>query len=74
MVWDHTRTERGMRVVCWSSFSLQGVHRFESLRLLDMSTACLWQSSHRQLNEFNELICNRYVLLTTLNCLQLLFE
>jgi hypothetical protein len=30
MVWDHTRTERGMRVACWSSFPLQGVHRFES--------------------------------------------
>jgi hypothetical protein len=24
-------------VACWSSFPLQGVHRFESLRLSDMS-------------------------------------
>jgi hypothetical protein len=30
MVFDHTRTERGKRVVCWSGFLLQGVHRFES--------------------------------------------
>jgi hypothetical protein len=47
MVWDHTRTERGMRVTCWSSFPLHGVHRFESSRLSDMSIACLWQSSRR---------------------------
>jgi hypothetical protein len=37
MVIDHTRTERGKRVVCWSGFPLQGVHRFESPRLSDMS-------------------------------------
>jgi hypothetical protein len=30
MVLNHTWTERGKRVVCWSGFSLQGVHRFES--------------------------------------------
>jgi hypothetical protein len=30
MVLDHMRTERGKRVACWSGFSLQGVHRFES--------------------------------------------
>jgi hypothetical protein len=29
------------------SFPLQRVHRFESSWLSDMSTACLWQSSHR---------------------------
>jgi hypothetical protein len=37
MVLDHTRTERGKRVACWSGFPLQGVHRFESPRLSDMS-------------------------------------
>jgi hypothetical protein len=30
MVVGHTRTERGNRVTCWSSFPLQCVHRFES--------------------------------------------
>jgi hypothetical protein len=30
MVLKHTWTERGKRVVCWSGFPLQGVHRFES--------------------------------------------
>jgi hypothetical protein len=49
-------TERGMRVACWSGFPLQGVHQFESPRLSDMSIACLWQSSRRQLNRLNELI------------------
>jgi hypothetical protein len=43
----HMRTERGKRVACWSGFSLLGVHRFKSLRLSDMSIACLRQSSHR---------------------------
>jgi hypothetical protein len=47
MVWDHTRTERGIHVACWSSFPLQGVHRFESPRLSDMSIACLRQSPRR---------------------------
>jgi hypothetical protein len=37
MVLDHTRTECEKRVVCWSSFPLWGVHRFESPRLSDMS-------------------------------------
>jgi hypothetical protein len=37
MVMDHTRTERGKRVTCWSGFPMQGVHRFESPRLSDMS-------------------------------------
>jgi hypothetical protein len=37
MVVDHTRTEREKRVACWSGFPLQGVHRFESPRLSDMS-------------------------------------
>jgi hypothetical protein len=37
MVLDHTRTEHGKRVACWSGFPLQGVHRFKSLRLSDMS-------------------------------------
>jgi hypothetical protein len=37
MVMEHTRTERGKRVACWSGFSLQGVYRFESPRLSDMS-------------------------------------
>jgi hypothetical protein len=29
--------ERGMCVACWSGFPLQGVHRFESPRLSNMS-------------------------------------
>jgi hypothetical protein len=37
MVLDHTRTERGKRVPCWSGFLLQDVHRFKSSRLSDMS-------------------------------------
>jgi hypothetical protein len=36
MVLDHTWTERGKYVVCWSSFPLQGVHQFEFVRLSDM--------------------------------------
>jgi hypothetical protein len=61
MVRDHTQIEREKCVVCWSGFPLQGVHQFESPWLSDMSTACLWQSSHRNHN-----CC---VLLITLNCL-----
>jgi hypothetical protein len=34
IVKSHTQTKR---VACWSGFPLQGVHRFESPRLLDMS-------------------------------------
>jgi hypothetical protein len=49
MVEGHTWTEQGKRVVCWLGFPLQGVHRFESPRLSDMSTACLWQSSRSNL-------------------------
>jgi hypothetical protein len=37
MVVDHTWTERGKRVACWSGFPLQGVHQFESPQLSDMS-------------------------------------
>jgi hypothetical protein len=37
MVFEHTQTERGNHVACWSGFPLQGVHRFESPRLSDMS-------------------------------------
>jgi hypothetical protein len=37
MVLDHTQIKRGKRVACWSGFPLQGVHRFESPRLSDMS-------------------------------------
>jgi hypothetical protein len=29
-VLDHTRTKRGKRVVCWSGFPIQSIHRFES--------------------------------------------
>jgi hypothetical protein len=53
MVEGHTRIEQGKRVTCWSDFPLQGVHRFKSLRLSDMSIACLWQSSRRYLNELS---------------------
>jgi hypothetical protein len=41
MVLDHMRTERRKRVVCWSGFPLQGVHRFKSPQLSDM-TKCLF--------------------------------
>jgi hypothetical protein len=37
MVRDHTQIKHGGRMACWSGFPLQGVHRFESLRLSDMS-------------------------------------
>jgi hypothetical protein len=37
MVESHTWTEREKHVACWSGFPLQGVHRFESSRLLDIS-------------------------------------
>jgi hypothetical protein len=37
MVLDHTWTECGKRVACWSGFSLQGVHRLESPRPSDIS-------------------------------------
>jgi hypothetical protein len=30
IILDHTRTECGKLVACWSDFPLQGVHRFES--------------------------------------------
>jgi hypothetical protein len=35
------------------NFPLQGVHRFELLRLSDMSTSCLWPSTRRYLNGIN---------------------
>jgi hypothetical protein len=44
MVMDHTQIEHGMCVACRSCFPLQGVHRFESLRLSDMSN-CLSRGS-----------------------------
>jgi hypothetical protein len=31
MVKDHTRTEHGKCVTCWSGFLLQGGHQFELL-------------------------------------------
>jgi hypothetical protein len=37
MVVDHTQTEHEKRVAYWLGFPLQGVHRFESPRLSDMS-------------------------------------
>jgi hypothetical protein len=46
MVEGHTRTEHKKRVVCWSGFSLQGVHWFESPRLLDMSNRLYCGSLH----------------------------
>jgi hypothetical protein len=39
MVMNHTWTKRGKRVACWSGFPLQGVHRFESPRLSNMSNS-----------------------------------
>jgi hypothetical protein len=46
MVWNHMRTERAMRVACWSGFPQKGVHRFESLRLSDMSNRLSRGSVH----------------------------
>jgi hypothetical protein len=37
MIWDHTQIKCGGHMACWSGFPLQGVHRFESPRLSDMS-------------------------------------
>jgi hypothetical protein len=37
MVQDHTQIKHGRHMACCSGFPLQGVHRFESLRLSDMS-------------------------------------
>jgi hypothetical protein len=37
MVLNHMQTERGKCVACWSGFPLQGVHRFKSSQLSDMS-------------------------------------
>jgi hypothetical protein len=45
MIEDHMWTERGKHVACCSDCPLQCVHRFKLPQLLDMSTACLWQSS-----------------------------
>jgi hypothetical protein len=56
MVDGHTWIERGKCVACWSGFPLQGVHRFESPRLSDMSTACLWQSSRSKLMNLMSLL------------------
>jgi hypothetical protein len=46
MVEGHTWTKNEKCVACWSDFPLQGVHRFESPWLLDMSITYSWQSSH----------------------------
>jgi hypothetical protein len=46
MVWNHTQTECGMRVACWSGFPLQGVHRFQSPRLSDRSNRLSHGSLH----------------------------
>jgi hypothetical protein len=59
----HTRTEHGKCVACWSGFPLQGVHRFKSSWLSDMSTACLWQSSCSKLINLMSLIVIDVVLL-----------
>jgi hypothetical protein len=37
MVRDHTQIKCGGHIACWSGFPLQGVHRFKSSRLSDMS-------------------------------------
>jgi hypothetical protein len=47
-------------------FSLQRVHRFESPRLSDMSTTCLWQSSRSKLMNLMSLLVIDVVLLNTL--------
>jgi hypothetical protein len=41
MIEGHTWTEREKRVAYWSGFPMQGVHRFKSPRLSNMSIACL---------------------------------
>jgi hypothetical protein len=50
MVRDHTWIRHGKHLACWLGFPLQGVHRFESPRLSDMSITCLQQSSRRKPN------------------------
>jgi hypothetical protein len=49
MVKGHMRAERGKHVTCCIGFPQHDVHRFESVQLSDMSTACLWQSSRSKL-------------------------
>jgi hypothetical protein len=46
MVDGHTQTEHGKCVACWSGFLLQGVHRFGSPRLSDMSNRLSRDSFH----------------------------
>jgi hypothetical protein len=46
MVEGRTRTERGLRVTCWSGFSLEGVYRFESPRLSYMINRLSRNSFH----------------------------
>jgi hypothetical protein len=41
MVRDHTQIKHGGHMACWSSFPLQGVYRFKSPRLSNMSN-CLF--------------------------------
>jgi hypothetical protein len=47
------RTERGKRVSYWSDFSLQGVHRFKSPRLSNMSNRLFVAVKTLQLNKLN---------------------
>jgi hypothetical protein len=47
MVWDHTRTERGMHVVCWSGFPCQVYIDLNHRESRIWVTAYLWPSAHR---------------------------
>jgi hypothetical protein len=53
MVWDHTRTEHGMHVACWSGFPYRVYIDSNRRDPWICVTACLWPSTHRQLNGIN---------------------
>jgi hypothetical protein len=47
MVWDHTRTECGMRMTCWSSFPCRVYIDSNRRDSQIWVTACLWLSARR---------------------------
>jgi hypothetical protein len=47
MVWDHTRTEPGMCVACWSSFLCMVYINLNRRDSQIWVTACLWPSARR---------------------------
>jgi hypothetical protein len=74
MVWDHTQTERGMRVVCWSGFPCRVY--IDSNHHDSRIWVPLVCGSHHIDNLTNSmsLIVINVVLLNVLNCLQLLYD